>query len=177
MFRSILALTICFCAFAAETDGPRYTASGSLMLPANYREWIFLSAGSGMNYGASAESANPPFENVFVTRPAYNAFLKSGQWPDKTAFVLEIRSSESKGSINVGGHYQAGISGIEVEVKDGGKWTFYGFGATGTEGKPFARNERCYSCHSEHGAVDNTFVQFYPTLIPTARAKGTYKER
>lgn len=177
MLRSLIILTVGVFAFAAETSVPRFTASGALVLPSNYREWIFLSAGSGMNYGASAEKENPPFENVFVSRPAYDGFLKTGQWPDKTTFVLEIRSSESKGSINVGGHYQSAIAGIEAEVKDGGKWTFYGFGATGTEAKPFERTERCYSCHAEHGAVDNTFVQFYPTLIPIAKAKGTYKNR
>ena len=31
----------------------------------------------------------------------------------------------------------------------------------------------CYSCHTEHGAVDTTFVQFYPTLLPIAEHKGT----
>jgi acyl carrier protein phosphodiesterase len=31
----------------------------------------------------------------------------------------------------------------------------------------------CYSCHAQHGAVDTTFVQFYPTLLPIAKAKGT----
>jgi hypothetical protein len=33
-------------------------------------------------------------------------------------------------------------------------------------------SEDCYSCHSEHGAVDTTFVQFYPTLLQIASAKG-----
>jgi acyl carrier protein phosphodiesterase len=31
----------------------------------------------------------------------------------------------------------------------------------------------CYSCHQDHGAVDTTFVQFYPTLMPVAKEKGT----
>jgi hypothetical protein len=31
----------------------------------------------------------------------------------------------------------------------------------------------CYSCHEQHAAVDNTFVQFYPTLLPIAESKGT----
>jgi len=35
--------------------------------------------------------------------------------------------------------------------------------------------ENCYSCHSAHAAVDTTFVQFYPTLAPIAKAKGTFK--
>jgi len=31
----------------------------------------------------------------------------------------------------------------------------------------------CYSCHAEHAAVDTTFVQFYPTLLPIAQKRGT----
>jgi len=34
----------------------------------------------------------------------------------------------------------------------------------------------CYSCHAQNGAVDNTFVQFYPTLIDVAKKHGTFKE-
>ena len=30
----------------------------------------------------------------------------------------------------------------------------------------------CYSCHAAHAAVDTTFVQFYPTLLPIAQAQG-----
>jgi hypothetical protein len=173
---AFLALSACTVLPAQDTDTPRYTASGSVVLPGNYREWVFLSAGLGMTYGPQA-SANTPehpsFENVFVNRTAYQAFVKTGQWPDKTMFILEIRSSDSKGSINKGGHYQVGVAAIESEVKDNGKWTFYGFGRTDTEGKALARTETCYACHSTNGAVDNTFVQFYPTLLPMAKQKGT----
>ncbi len=35
--------------------------------------------------------------------------------------------------------------------------------------------ERCYACHRDNGAVDNTFVQFYPTLLDVARKMGTLK--
>ena len=31
----------------------------------------------------------------------------------------------------------------------------------------------CYTCHAAHAAVDTTFVQFYPTLLPIAEHKGT----
>ena len=33
----------------------------------------------------------------------------------------------------------------------------------------------CYACHREKGAVDNTFVQFYPTLLDAARRHGTVR--
>jgi hypothetical protein len=179
--RTILLCTfaVFFAASASSQDsaGPSWNSSGELLLPANYREWIFLSSGLGMTYtplaGASAE--NPPFQNVFVLRSAYQAYLNSGRWPDKTMFVLEIRASESNGSINKGGHYQTNIAAVEAEVKEGGQWVFYAFGRDGTKGKPFPRTERCYSCHAQNGASDNTFVQFYPTLLPIAKAKGTFK--
>jgi len=173
MRRTALILAAIFaaalCALAADGDRP-------VPFPANYREWVFLSSGLGMNYGPLAARADetPRFDNVFVSPAAYQAFLKTGQWADKTMFVLEVRSSESKGSINIGGHYQAGLAGIEAEVKDRGQWTFYSFDDGVAEGKPFPRTASCYACHSANGAVDNTFVQFYPTLLPVAKAKGTF---
>jgi len=36
-----------------------------------------------------------------------------------------------------------------------------------------ARTADCYSCHQVNGAVDTTFAQFYPTLLPVAREKKT----
>ena len=42
-------------------------------------------------------------------------------------------------------------------------------------GKAIPTTANCYSCHQEHGAVDTTFVQFYPTLAGIAREKGTFK--
>jgi hypothetical protein len=172
-----LACAACMTA-AAPADGPTYTASGELNLPANYREWNFLSAGLGMSYGPTGETDannNPRFTNVFVNRASYQSFLSTGTWPDNTMFLLDIRSSTSAGSINKAGRYQTDLVAIEAEVKDKGQWKFYDFGATGTTAKAFPQSESCYGCHSKNGAVDNTFVQFYPTLLKVAREKGTLK--
>lgn len=166
----------------AAGEGPQYTSDGRLKRPADYREWIFLSSGLGMTYGPAAmqmSADNPDFDNVFVNRAAFKSFQATGTWPDKTIFILEIRSSQSKGSINNGGHFQAGVNDIEAHVKDEkrfpGKWAFFGFPNGSDVGKQVAATASCYSCHQEHGAVDTTFVQFYPTLIDIAKAKGTYK--
>jgi hypothetical protein len=167
----------------AGQDQPRFSADNELARPDNYREWIYLSSGIGMSYNATANAAgnsNPPFDNVFVTPSAYRAFLQTGTWPEKTMFVLELRRSASEGSINRAGRFQQELLGIEVEVKDStrfpGKWGFYEFGRSAASAKPLATTASCYSCHAQNGAVDNTFVQFYPTLIDIARQKGTFGE-
>lgn len=157
---------------------PRFTADGKLVRPRNYREWVFLSSGLGMNYGpiaAESRDSKPSFDNVFVTPAAYKSFLETGRWPDGTMFVLEVRSSQSKGSINTGGHFQGEVESVEAEVKKDGKWTFYGLGRNAPEGKPIPATAACYSCHARKGAVDNTFVQFYPTLLSVAKEKGTLR--
>jgi hypothetical protein len=40
-------------------------------------------------------------------------------------------------------------------------------------GWAFLPTAPCYSCHREQSALDTTFVQFYPTLLPIARQKDT----
>jgi hypothetical protein len=162
-------------------DEPEYTKDGELVRP-DYREWIFLTAGLGMTYGVVQEGApvSQRFDNVFVTPKAYRTFVQTGTWPDKTMFILEVRSATSKGSINKGGHYQEDVVGVEAHVKDSArfpeKWGFFNLGASGAAGKPLPATSTCQTCHAKHGAVDQTFVQFYPTLIPIAKAKGTYHE-
>jgi hypothetical protein len=132
-----------------------------------------------MTYGPANEASkdSPRFDNVFVSPSAHQAFLRTGRWPDKTVLVLEVRKSESKGSINQGGHFQGEIIAVEVEVKDESrfpnKWAFFGFGKTATTGKLFPSTASCYDCHPKSGAVDQTFVQFYPTLLEVAKQKGT----
>lgn len=165
---------------APSAEGPQYTASGEMLRPQNYREWIYLSSGLGMTYGpiqSQAKDREPLFDNVFVNRPAYKSFMETGKWPDKTVMILEVRSSQSKGSINNGGHYQAEALAFEVHVKDEarfqGKWAFFPFPKDAASSKAFPATANCYSCHEEHGVVDTTFVQFYPTLLPIAKAKGT----
>ena len=169
----------------AQSVDPRFTSDGQLIRPENYREWIYLSSGLGMTYGVVEKVVNAAFgdrfDNVFVTPQTYHAFLRTGTWPDKTMFVLEVRSSSTKGSINKGGHYQEDVVGLEAHVKDearfANKWAFFDLGTSVASAKPLAANSACQTCHARSGAVDDTFVQFYPPLIPIAKAKGTFKAK
>jgi hypothetical protein len=159
---------------AAQSQVPSYTADGKLMFPTGYREWVYLTSGVDMSY-SPMQMDHSMFDNVFVNPDAYHAFLQTGTWPDKTMLVLEVRTAGSKASINKEGHYQTGeLMGREVHIKDSsrGGWAFYGFDEDGP-GKMVPKEASCYSCHEQHGAVDTTFVQFYPTLLDLATKKGT----
>lgn len=165
---------------APSADVPQLQADGTVGFPSNYREWMFLSAGLGMNYGPNAPAAGAPqsFTNVYVNPSSYRAFMKTGAWPDRTMFVLEIRGSQSEGSINRTGHFQTGIRAIEANVKDArlpGGWGFYNFGNRAAAVAPLPQTATCYSCHAENTAVEHTFVQFYPELMEVAKKMGTVK--
>jgi hypothetical protein len=163
---------------APRGSGPEYTSDDQLKLPENYRQWVYLTTGFDMSYSASAMAMDHHmFDNVFVNPESYKAFTETGTWPDKTMLVLEARKAEGKGSINQRGNFQGGeVMGLEVHVKDEsrfpGKWAFFGFDDTKTA-KMTPTGAACYTCHQDHAAVDTTFVQFYPTLLPIAKAKGT----
>ena len=171
---------------AGAADEPRFTGANELMRPTDFREWIFVTSGLGMTYNevvAGVTARVPNFTNVYVNPSSYRSFMKSGQWPEKTIFILEVRASQSEGSINKGGNFQTDIVAIEASVKDSAryptKWAYFNFGGRGAgmkdkvEALPATAN--CYACHATNAAVDNTFVQFYPTLLDVAREKGTLR--
>ena len=178
---AIAAFCLLLLGASPEAKGPKpqYDANGNLIRPTDYREWIFLSSGLGMNYNAAAGS-HDMFTNVFVPRWAYEEFLKSGKWPEQTMWIVEERGAESKGSINQHGHYQTDLMGSPVEVKDSArfpdKWGYFAFGESNQTAEAMPKGNPCWSCHDAHAAVEHTFVQFYPTLKPVAKKFGTYNE-
>jgi len=159
-------------------DAPAYTTDGSLVPPSDYHEWIFLTSGIDMSYDAPKPGAPPPphstFNNIFVNPSSYRSFLATGKWPDQTTIVLEIRGAENPVSINKRGHTQStDVHAVELHVKDKGKWSFYDLSGDTKAAKLIPPPADCYTCHEAHAAVDTTFVQFYPTLLPIAQQKNT----
>jgi hypothetical protein len=183
----ILVLTALFLASRPNTvadprsvaDAPLFTADGKLVRPTDYRLWIYVSSGYGMSYTQKPDDMQM-FTNVFVKPTAYDYYLANGKWPDKTMFVLEIYGSASQGSINKHGSYQKDLMGLDVEVKDEGrfadKWAYFNFenGDKAALAITPAQNA-CWKCHEQNAAVEHSFVQFYPELLKIAKAKKTIK--
>jgi cytochrome P460 len=192
---TLALLCACACIAPAAADAPAYNANGELLRPTDYRDWVYVTSGIDMFYGpgadaapAASEPARPSvFTNVFVTRPAYEEFMRSGTWPDKTMFILEVRRAEKAASIDNRGQSQGAVLTIESAVKDvqrfaanegSNGWGYFGFRSPDglrDSSAVLPTTASCYSCHASNTAVDNTFVQFYPTLFEVAKRLGTVK--
>jgi cytochrome c553 len=151
---------------APPADLPQYTNGDELMRPQDYREWVFISSGFRLSKNPSP-AVGATFTNVFVNPSAYKQFLTTGNWPDKTVLVEEKRTSSNKGSLNKTSQFQTELVGISVQVKDAArftdKWAYFSFDSSAqtAHANPKAA---CGQCHHDQGAVDSTYVQFYPTL-------------
>jgi hypothetical protein len=167
-------------ASGAALAAPQYPGDDKMAVPADYRDWVFLTSSLDLNYSTASEPGPGRMhmlDNVFVNQEAYKAFLKTGTWPDQTVLVKENRIAESAGTLSKSGRFQTGVMNLEIHVKDSarfpGGWAFFVSSDGKAAGKLMPQTANCYSCHKDHGAVDTTFVQFYPTLLGIARDKGT----
>src|ERR1700704_1972181 len=130
-FIQVVCLAAVLPCAAALAQAPEYTADNRLILPTDYREWIFLTSSLDLNYDKAVPGAGQRslLDNVFVNREAYGVFSKTGTWPDKTVLVKENRNAASAGTISKSGKFQTAISSMELHVKDEarfpGKWAFF----------------------------------------------------
>lgn len=149
---------------------PRYTAEGALIRPEGWASWVFVGASIGLSYSED-QGHDPPrlFHNVYMQPAAYEHYARTGVFPEKTMFVLSLYRPEQKEAILRGGFFEGELVRLEVGLKDHSLfeegWAYFDFGEAGSNptATPFPA-ESCHTCHAEHGADDNVFVQFYPTL-------------
>jgi hypothetical protein len=149
---------------------PRYTAAGELVRPTGYESWVLAGASIGLAYSEGAKSDGPGvFHNVYMQPEAYEDYARTGRFPEKTMFVLALYEPRQRESINRQGYFEGNLVAVEASVKDHDRfpegWAYFDFGKEG--GRPSASAKPpsdCHTCHAQHAAVDNVFVQFYPAL-------------
>ncbi len=163
---------------------PASASDDALQRPRDLRELVFLSSSHGLAYGPAARLlGSPAFTNIFVAPEIYKSFMQTGKWPEGTTFFMEVRKAESHTDIGTSGNSQGELLAVEAETKDStrypdGGWAFFDFGPGGANerGQPLARTAECYTCHRLHGAVEQTFTQFYPEQFAVAKRMGTVRK-
>ncbi|MEQ1898612.1 MAG: cytochrome P460 family protein [Vicinamibacterales bacterium] len=168
---------------AQGTTAPSYSATGELILPSDFREWVFVGTSLGMTYGPATRKGPSVFENIYVTRDAYRAFMQSGTWPEKTMFVMEGRAADSHELLANTGQSAGEALFIEASVKDSTRypdttWAYFNYGdgkKPSASAKPIPKTASCYACHDQNTAVEYSFAQFYPAVFEAAKRLGTVK--
>ena len=149
----------------------RYDAQGQLEFPAETDRWIGVGTGLGGNYAdVPFDAANPGSIGVVQMEPtAYDYFLRNGRYADGTMFLLTFYATQKKPNPALQGFVQGDVVGREIHVIDKSRFTeegggFFVFSQGTAPTAPMPIGSVCVQCHSEHGAFDGTFVQFYPAL-------------
>lgn len=158
--------------------GPRYDSHGALIRPRNFETWVFVGSSIGLTYEPGISNHSPgEFHDVYLRPASYREYARTGKFPEKTMLVLALYPPEEKVSPVKGGYFEGDLEGLAVAVKDHERfakgWAYFSFGDAGhLEDAATANPEpMCYSCHNQHAAHENVFVQFYPILRPIMDAR------
>jgi hypothetical protein len=154
---------------------PAYDGAGNVVRPDGYRTWVFVGTSLGLRYEGEGASLEGPgsFHNVYIQPEAYEQFLATGVFPEKTILAMEVYSAGTKEPKSglTGGYFSDRFTGFSAAIKDKARfpegWGYVSFMRDGSvmqaAAAPFAKAQ-CYDCHAEHAATDNVFTQFYPLL-------------
>jgi len=154
---------------------PAYDSAGNVIRPEGYRKWVFVGTSLGLRYMGDGGTDEGPgsFHNVYIQPEAYDAFVATGAFPEKTILAMEVYSAGTKEpkSELTGGFYGDRLTGFSAAIKDKERfpegWGYVSFMREGSElaaiAAPFQKSQ-CYDCHLEHAKTDNVFTQFYPLL-------------
>jgi hypothetical protein len=157
-------------ALAAE---PHFNAANELVKPDNYREWMYIGTGLTPHDKNDGEASFPEFHNVYMSRPAWEAWRASGEFADGTVLVKELLSVGETEAISGKGYFQGEFSTVAVMVKDKqrfankpGNWGFFIYGGDSAAGAaaPAFDDAGCAQCHVDHAQKDLVFTQYYPIL-------------
>lgn len=191
-FAVAVAVALAGGAFAGEEGSgdmvtPQYNDEGALILPVDFREWVFVGASLGLSYTQEeAAEERRLFHHVYMQPEAYRHYVDTGKFVDKTMLVMENYSAGKKESNalhgekefqNLNGHFEQNRVGLEVALKDESRfeegWGYFNFSSRGglTETAKAFPKAVCWTCHNQHGADDNVFVQFYPVLREKLEAR------
>ena len=140
----------------------------TLLLPKEYRQWVFVGSSLGLNYGSSPSDT---FNHVYIDPVAYKEYARTGTFPEGTVMILELLTAETKQEPKLHGTIEVDFDFLEASVKDsvrfpGEGWGYYGFGKPEAPAPTAEPNPpgSCWKCHDQKAETDHVFTQFYPIL-------------
>jgi hypothetical protein len=159
---------------------PEYTASGDLVLPKNFHEWVYVGSPLTPNALNGGQAGFPEFHNVYIEPGSYEIYKKTHEFPEGTIFFKELQltlgpSENPDGSRTEPsgrGYFPGPWNGADVTVKDSRRfadtngWGYFNFNhhePKAPTAKVKAKSE-CAFCHIASAKKDEVWTQFYPLL-------------
>ena len=161
---------------------PQYDPKGQLRRPVGFETWVFVGSNLGLAYQGG--SPRQEFHNVYISPQAYEEFVKTQNFPDRTVLIIDrytAKDREGKGVVTAGS-YNDQRKGLLASVKNmhrpDGKtkpWAYYQFPKGGPDAATAEldssdfkdekeKEQTCEGCHAVHASRDHVWVQFYPIL-------------
>jgi Cytochrome P460 len=159
---------------------PEYTKEGDLILPKNWRSWVFVGAPLTPNALNDGRAGFPEYHNVYIEPGSYEIYKKTGVFPDGTILFKELQlvlgpQQFPDGSLKEPsgrGYFPSAFNGADVTVKDTkryadtGGWGYYNFNHSEPKA-PTAKlrsKSECAFCHQAGAKKDEVWTQFYRLL-------------
>src|SRR6201998_1613597 len=104
---------------------PEYTASGDLILPKNFHEWVYVGSPLTPNALNGGHAGFPEFHNVYIEPCSYAKYKETNVFPDGTIFFKELQLTlpaenpdGSRTEPSGRGYFPGPFNGADVTVKD-----------------------------------------------------------
>lgn len=157
-----------------------YNQQGELLLPQDFRTWVFIGAPLTPNGLNGGQAGFPEFHHVYVNPDAFAIYERTGQFPEGTVIAKELvllkPGKHKDGSYDAPsgrGFFADRYNGMDVMVKDSQRfkktngWGFFNFGHNQPpylKSAKAASVDACAGCHEANAEKDMVFSQFYPIL-------------
>jgi hypothetical protein len=104
---------------------PEYTKEGDLILPKNWREWVFVGSPLTPDALNNGKAGFPEYHNVYIEPGSYEIYKKTGEFPEGTIFFKELQRVQpqqfpdgSRTEPSGRGYFPGEFNGADVTVKD-----------------------------------------------------------
>jgi len=159
---------------------PEYTKEGDLVLPKNWRTWVYVGSPLTPDALNNGKANFPEYHNVYIEPGSYEIYKKTGQFPEGTIFFKELQRALKPEQFPDGsrtepsgrGYFPGAMNGADVTVKDTkryadtGGWGYYNFNHSEPKA-PTAKlkpKTECAFCHIASAKKDEVWTQFYREL-------------
>ena len=73
---------------------PEYTKEGDLILPKNWRSWVYVGSPLTRDALNNGMAGFPEYYNVYIEPGSYEIYKKTGEFPEGTIFFKELQRAK-----------------------------------------------------------------------------------